>query len=97
MSRVKKLWKLDDVFREEGGRMMAKIIKLDHPHRKQRLTLVTTPRYATESYYKDWVYQPYAKDHKLFVCTIFLFPRTCLLGGCSSGVVSFLGTSTSRP
>ncbi|CUG94236.1 transmembrane protein, putative [Bodo saltans] len=53
---------------------MAGILKIDHPHRKQRITLVTTPRYATEEFYKDWVYQPYAKEHKLYVCNDILVP-----------------------
>jgi hypothetical protein len=74
MARVAKVWTHDDVFRKEGSRYMAGILKLDHPHRKQRVTLVTTPRYATEEFYKDWVYQPYAKDHKLYVCNDILVP-----------------------
>lgn len=80
MSRIAKSWGLSDVLRSDNGRYMVGIFKFDHPHRKQRITLVTTPRYATEEFYKDWVYQPYAKDHKLYVCNDILVPTYAFTG-----------------
>lgn len=77
---VKKTWRVEDVYRSDNGVMLASILKITHPYRHQRVTIVTTPRYATEQYYSDWVYQPYAKDHQLHVCTDIYVPTSVFVG-----------------
>lgn len=63
----RKVWRLQDVVRREGSDDVARVVKLSHPFRKQVITIIPVPRYAKESYYDDWVYQPYVKEHRMFV------------------------------
>ncbi|KAG8347974.1 hypothetical protein ERJ75_001601200 [Trypanosoma vivax] len=62
-----KKWRLQDIIREEGANQVVSVLKFSHPCRMQRVVIVPTPRYALESYYNDWVYQPYAKNHRMYV------------------------------
>lgn len=63
----KKTWRLQDVVLSEGPNNAVRILKLSHPFRRQRITVVPTPPYAKESFYMDWVYQPYVKEHHMYV------------------------------
>ena len=67
MNFAKRLITAKDVVRVEDGRQLVSILKIDHPHRQQRLMIVPTPRFASEDFYKEWCYQPYVKDHNLLV------------------------------
>lgn len=62
-------WTIKDILKTnaETGETQTTILKFDHPHRLQRVMIVPTPRFASESFYKDWCYQPYVKDHQLRV------------------------------
>ncbi|ORC76712.1 putative trans-sialidase [Trypanosoma theileri] len=63
----KKTWRVQDIVRTDGGKEVLSILKISHPFRKQRIVVVPAPAFAQESYYTDWVYQPYAKEHRMFV------------------------------
>lgn len=63
----KKTWRLKDVLFAEGAKQVVRVLKVDHPFRRQRITIVPTPRYATEEFLNDWVYQPYVKEHVMYV------------------------------
>ncbi|AYU79591.1 hypothetical protein conserved [Leishmania donovani] len=63
----KKTWRLRDVLFNEGTEQVVRVLKIDHPFRRQRITIVPTPRYAREAYLTDWVYQPYVKEHIMYV------------------------------
>lgn len=63
----KKTWRLKDIVHQEGSNDMVRILNVTHPFRKQRITIIPTPRYAQEAYYADWVYQPYVKEHVMYV------------------------------
>lgn len=63
----KKTWRVQDVIRSSGGEDIVSILKITHPFRRQSITIVPTPRYAKESFYNDWVYQPYVKEHRMYV------------------------------
>ena len=43
------------------------ILKLTHPTRQQRVVVVPCPRIALNSFYVDWAYQPYVKEHQLLL------------------------------
>jgi hypothetical protein len=58
---------LADVQSVKEGVREVTVFKLAHPHRQQQITIVPTPRIASHDYYKDWVYQPYVKDNRLFI------------------------------
>ena len=47
----------------KDGRRVVKVMKLNHTERQQVVTLIPTPRIATQQFYDDWLYQPYLKDH----------------------------------
>lgn len=64
---TKKVWRLKDIIHKEGAAEVVNILKINHRFRQQRIILVPTPRYAAESFYTDWVYQPYVKEHFLYV------------------------------
>lgn len=63
---TKKVWRVKDIIRTEGTQDIVSILKISHPFRQQRITIVPAPRYAVEEYYTDWVYQPYVKDHIMY-------------------------------
>lgn len=72
-----KVWKTADIFRAtDGGEMLVSILKLSHPHRKQQITLIPIPRVASGEYYKEWVYQPYAKESVLYVSNEIFVPTS---------------------
>ncbi|AIN99114.1 hypothetical protein LPMP_252520 [Leishmania panamensis] len=62
-----KTWRLKDVLFDQGAEQVVRVLKIDHPFRRQRITIVPTPRYAKETYLTDWVYQPYVKKHIMYV------------------------------
>ncbi|KAK7198665.1 hypothetical protein NESM_000830100 [Novymonas esmeraldas] len=62
-----KTWRLKDVLLTNGAEQVVRVLKVDHPFRRQRITIVPTPRYAKESYLADWVYQPYVKEHMMYI------------------------------
>ncbi|CBH09864.1 hypothetical protein, conserved [Trypanosoma brucei gambiense DAL972] len=64
---AKKKWRVQDIIRTEEKKYLASVLKVTHPFRKQQIVIVPAPRYALDSYYSEWVYQPYAKEHKLYV------------------------------
>ncbi|ESS67370.1 hypothetical protein TCDM_03996 [Trypanosoma cruzi Dm28c] len=63
----KKTWRVQDIIRTDGTQEIVSILKITHPFRRQRIVVVPAPRFAQESYYNDWVYQPYAKEHRMYV------------------------------
>lgn len=65
MATPARKWNLSDVLIRKNGEQFVTILKLSHPTRQQRLTIVPTPRYATKTFYNAWVYQTYARDHQL--------------------------------
>ena len=46
------------------GRRMVRVMKLEHPIRQQQITLIPLPRIAAPGFYRDWLYQQYAKEQK---------------------------------
>ena len=46
------------------GRRMVRVMKLEHPIRQQQITLIPVPRIAAPGFYRDWLYQQYAKEQK---------------------------------
>ncbi|ESL11754.1 hypothetical protein TRSC58_00488 [Trypanosoma rangeli SC58] len=75
----KKTWRLQDVMRTDETQELVSILKITHPFRKQRIVVVPAPRYAKESYYHDWVYQPYVKEHRMFVSNDIFNPTSVYL------------------
>nr|CCC89694.1 conserved hypothetical protein [Trypanosoma congolense IL3000] len=71
---AKKRWRVQDVIHTEDTKQVVTILKLTHSFRKQRIVIVPVPRYALDSYYADWVYQPYAKEHKMYVSNDIFSP-----------------------
>ncbi|EPY29355.1 hypothetical protein AGDE_09997 [Angomonas deanei] len=63
----KKTWRLKDILLQEGDEQVVRILNVTHPFRKQRLTIIPSPPFAKEEYYNDWVYQPYVKEHVMYV------------------------------
>lgn len=68
MSKVRALWTTSQVVTTSpAGQRMTTIFKLTHPSRRQKLIIIPCPRLGTPEFYKDWIYQPYAKEHMLYI------------------------------
>lgn len=63
---AKRAYRAADFLRTDpNNHFVTTIMKLDHPHRLQRVMVVPVPRHGRKEYFTDWVYQPYIKDHVL--------------------------------
>ena len=58
----------------KGEDRMVGIHSLKHPIRNQSVTIVPVPRFALKSYYNDWCYQPYMRQHTFISCYDVLSP-----------------------
>lgn len=91
----RKTWRLKDILYRSEGDEVARILKIHHPFRQQRVTIVPAPRYAKEEYYNDWVYQPYVNEHMMYVSNdiynpfYVFFCRTMLRKGRLPGYAYF--------
>jgi len=50
------------------------MLRLSHPTRHQRLTVIPCPRYANKKFYEDWVYQPYITENEIHMSDDILAP-----------------------
>jgi hypothetical protein len=61
-------WSTSHLYRRTStNERVVTVVKLTHPTRQQRVVVIPCPRVGLESFYLDWAYQPYLKEHQLLL------------------------------